>query len=158
MFCRKLGFDRGVARATGGVAGADAMPVGACGVGELLTRCSKGTNAWGRLGSSSTAGAKCAKGQSVGVAIHCSGRSFGRPSSCGSPPPAASYRVITSGRCRDNPGYRSIASVPECQTAARYINRLYSKRSEAASDADAVTSSRNYDFYPHGCRARLSYE
>ena len=65
-FCKLLGFKSGSYQSTRVKYDVDAMPVGDCKLGEELTKCTGGGNAWGKFDDRK---GWCTKGKSIGVTV-----------------------------------------------------------------------------------------
>ena len=78
--CQQLGFASGKLTKTGAVYSKNAMHVGKCAVGEALTACTKGGNAWGVFDV--VKNSNCRRGERVGIEVTCSGGSNWRTVSC----------------------------------------------------------------------------
>ena len=71
LLCQALGFTTGYMKIyRNAFPHNDAMPVGRCRPGELLTHCTRGGNAWGNLHYQ---GGWCKRGKRIGVAVMCRG-------------------------------------------------------------------------------------
>ena len=68
--CKGLGFPTGTLQKTSKRYDSDAMPIGACKVGEQLRNCTAGGNVWGQL---DTNDGRCKKGHRVGITVTCAG-------------------------------------------------------------------------------------
>ena len=67
-FCNLLRFKNGKMTKTHAKYNVDAMPVGQCKTGEVLTKCTAGGNAWGNFADSN---GWCQKGENIGVTVTC---------------------------------------------------------------------------------------
>ena len=69
--CRQLGFSSGNVTKTSAKFSVDAMPVGQCGAGQRLNKCTQGGNAWGNFAYQN---GYCKKGTAIGVTVRAAMR------------------------------------------------------------------------------------